>query len=68
MKKFAFFSVVTVAALSTTAAHAAGPDMSAITGAVDAGTIVAAIAAIAAIKILPPVASWGYNQVIKLFR
>lgn len=50
------------------AANAAGPDMSALTGAVDAGTIVAAIAAVAAIKILPPVASWGYNQVIKLFR
>lgn len=49
-------------------ANAAGPDMSALTGAVDAGTIVAAIAAVAAIKILPPVASWGYNQVIKLFR
>lgn len=49
-------------------ANAAGPDMSAMTGAVDAGTIVAAIAAVAAIKILPPVASWGYNQVIKLFR
>ena len=49
-------------------AFAAGPDMSAITGAVDAGTIVVAIGAVAAIKILPGVARWGYAQVMKLFR
>lgn len=64
MKKFLLVASVAVAG----AANAAGPDMSALTGAVDAGTIVAAIAAVAAIKILPGVASWGYNQVIKLFR
>lgn len=61
-------SLAAVAAVVGFSANAAGPDMSALTGAVDAGTIVAAIAAVAAIKILPPVASWGYNQVIKLFR
>lgn len=64
MKKIA----VVLAVLSPAVFAAGGPDMSALTGAVDASTIVAAIAAVAAIKILPPVASWGYNQVIKLFR
>jgi hypothetical protein len=49
-------------------ALAAGPDMSPLTGAVDASTIVVAIGAVAAIKILPGVARWGYNQVMKLFR
>lgn len=61
-------SLALVAAVVGFGAQAAGPDMSALTGAVDAGTIVAAIAAVAAIKILPPVASWGYNQVIRLFK
>ena len=36
--------------------------------AVDASTIVAAIAAIAAIKVLPGVAKWGFNKVIGWFR
>ena len=49
-------------------AFAAGPDMSAITGAVDAGTIVVAIGAVAAIKVLPGVARWGYNQVMRMFK
>ncbi|WP_283149420.1 hypothetical protein [Silvimonas soli] len=50
-------------------ANAAGTglDFSAITGAIDASTIVAAISAIAAIKILPGVAKWGYNKVIGWF-
>ncbi len=43
-------------------------DFSGITGAVDATTIVAALTAIAAIKILPGVAKWGYNKVIGWFR
>lgn len=43
-------------------------DMSGVTGAVDAATIVAAISAIAAIKILPGVAKWGYNKVIGWFK
>lgn len=49
-------------------ASAAGIDFSAVTGAIDATTIVAAIAAIAAIKILPGVARWGFNQVITWFK
>jgi hypothetical protein len=49
-------------------ASAAGPDFSAITGAIDSSTIVTAIAAIAAIKILPGVARWGFNQVITWFK
>lgn len=60
---------VAVIALSLVAfgSQAAGTDMSGITGAVDVSTIVAAIAAIAALKILPGVARWGFNQVQKLF-
>ncbi|QIE87781.1 hypothetical protein [Pseudomonas nitroreducens] len=50
------------------AAAGAALDFSAITGAIDASTIVAAIAAIAAIKVLPGVAKWGYNKVIGWFR
>lgn len=43
-------------------------DFSAITEAIDATTIVAAISAIAAVKILPGVAKWGYSKVIGWFR
>ena len=42
-------------------------DFTAVTSAVDATTIVAAITALAAIKILPGVAKWGYNKVIGWF-
>lgn len=43
-------------------------DFTNVTAAVDATTIVAALTAIAAIKILPGVARWGYNKVIGWFR
>ena len=43
-------------------------DFTNITAAVDATTIVAALTAIAAIKILPGVARWGYNKVIGWIR
>lgn len=43
-------------------------DFSSVTSAVDATTIVAALTAIAGIKILPGVARWGYNKVIGWFR
>ncbi len=43
-------------------------DFTAITSAVDATAIVGAISAIAAIKILPGVAKWGFNKVIGWFR
>jgi len=43
-------------------------DFTAITAAIDATTIVAAISAIAAVKILPGVAKWGYGKVIAWFR
>ena len=43
-------------------------DFANVTAAVDATTIVAAITAIAAIKIAPGVAKWGYNKVIGWFR
>lgn len=60
---------VSLVVLSTASAGAfaagGGMDFSAITGAIDASTIVAAIAAVAAIKILPPVARWGFNQILQ---
>ncbi|MGH8601245.1 MAG: hypothetical protein ACREXR_00210 [Gammaproteobacteria bacterium] len=43
-------------------------DFTAITSAVSATTIVAAIGAIAAVKILPGVAKWGFGKVINWFR
>lgn len=42
--------------------------MDALIAAVDADAIVAAITAIAAIKILPGVSKWGFNKVIGWFR
>ena len=43
-------------------------DFTALTAAIDATTIVAALTAIAAVKILPNVAKWGYNKVISWVR
>lgn len=43
-------------------------DFSALISAVDGATVVAAIAAVAAIKIGPNVARWGFNKVISWFR
>lgn len=43
-------------------------DFTAILAAVDATTVVTAIGAIAAIKILPGVAKWGFGKVIGWFR
>ncbi|WP_273024676.1 hypothetical protein [Rheinheimera sp.] len=40
----------------------------AVTGAVAADVVVAAIAAVAAIKILPGVATWGFSKIIGWFR
>ncbi|EPW2921234.1 hypothetical protein [Pseudomonas aeruginosa] len=40
----------------------------AIVSAIDASTIVTAIGAIAAVKVLPGVAKWGFNKVIGWFR
>ena len=42
-------------------------DFTAITAAVDVTTILAAVAAIAAIKVLPAFTRWGYKQVTKMF-
>ena len=39
-----------------------------ILAAVDATTVVAAITAVAAVKILPNVAKWGFNKVISWIR
>lgn len=43
-------------------------DFASITSAVDGTVIVAAITAIAAIRILPGVAKWGYGKVIEWFK
>lgn len=43
-------------------------DFASVIAAVDAGTIVAALAALAAVKILPGVAKWGFGKVIGWFR
>ncbi len=66
--KFVLVAASAASALIAGSAVAAGPDMSPLTGAVDASTIVVAIGAVAAIKILPGVARWGYGQVMKLFK
>ncbi len=59
-------AIFVVAAIST-AANAAGLDMSGITGAVDAATVVAAISSIAVIKFGPSFAKWGYAKVTSMF-
>ncbi len=66
MKKVALVVLTTMSAGAFAAGG--GLDFSAITGAIEASTIVAAIAAVAAIKILPPVARWGFNQIITWWR
>ena len=43
-------------------------DFTGLTAAVNATTVVAAITTIAAVKMLPGVAKWGYNKVIGWFR
>ena len=43
-------------------------DFSTLTAAVDSTTIVAGLTALAAVKIAPGVAKWGYNKVIGWFR
>ncbi len=49
-------------------ADATGLDMTGITGAVDVTTVLAAITALAAIKVGPSFAKWAYNKVIGWFR
>lgn len=43
-------------------------DFTTLTAAVSGTTIVAGITAVAAIKMAPGVARWGYGQVIRWFR
>lgn len=43
-------------------------DFTTITGAIDATTVIAALTAVAAIKITPNVAKWGYSKVVNWFR
>ncbi|WP_143512600.1 hypothetical protein [Vreelandella utahensis] len=67
---FLALSLMLVSAMAAASGGGGGGgqlDMSGVTSAVDASTIVAAISSIAAIKILPGVARWGYNKVIGWF-
>lgn len=59
--------VVVAASVSSNAA-AAALDFTALTTAVDVTTVVAAISAIAALKMAPGFARWAYSKVIGWFR
>lgn len=61
------FAALIMSMVAITPANAA-LDFTGLTVAVDATTIVAALTAIAAIKMLPGVAKWGFNKVIGWFR
>lgn len=54
--------------LGSAAAMAEGIDYSVVTGAVDGGSIVTAIAAIAAVLVLPIAAKWGFHKVMSMIR
>jgi len=49
-------------------AFAVGPDFSTLTAAVDFGTVVTAVLAIAALMMLPKVAGWGARKVLGFIR
>ncbi|MBB5190719.1 hypothetical protein HNQ50_001441 [Silvimonas terrae] len=55
------------AALAAPTFAAGGLDFSGVSGAIDATSVVAAITAVAAIKVLPGFARWGYNKLIGWF-
>lgn len=57
-----------VGLLALSGAANAALDFTAVTAAVTSTEIVTAIGAVAAIKILPGVARWGYSMVITWFR
>ena len=71
MKKLSIYAQKLVAAGAvalavSTSAHATGTDYSALTGAVDAASIVTALGTIAGVMMLPRVAKWGYRQVMSM--
>lgn len=49
-------------------AQTSGPDFSSLTAAVDFGTVVTAVLAIAALMMLPKVAGWGARKVLGFIR
>lgn len=72
-KKTKLLTAIQLALATAALAMLASPanaalDFSGVTGAVDGATVVAAITTVAAIKILPGAAKWGYNKVIGWFR
>jgi len=66
--KYGAKAFATATALVGASAFAAGPDMSALTGAVDFGTVTAAILAIAAVYAVVYVARNGAGQVLSMLR
>lgn len=68
-KQQSAIAVATVAALAmvSTSANAA-LDFSGVTGAISNTEVLAAITAVAAIKMAPGAAKWGYNKLIGWFR
>ena len=65
-RKVSSFATGVVLAVASVGAFADGTDYSAVTGAVDATSIVAAIGAIAGIMMLPRVAKWGFRTVMSM--
>lgn len=61
-------AVALVALLGGAPAFAAGLDFSTLTGSVDFSTVVTALLAIAALMMLPKVASWGAKKVLGFIR
>lgn len=55
-------------ALTAAGASHAALDFTAVTGAIDVTAVVAALTAIAALKIAPGFTKWAYNKVIGWFR
>jgi hypothetical protein len=49
------------------AANAAGIDFSGVTAAIDVTTVLAAISAVAALKVSPVFAKWAYSKLINWF-
>ena len=59
---------VVLASAGPVFAQATGPDFSSLTGAVDFGTVVTAVIALAGLMMAPKVAGWGARKVLGFIR
>ncbi|WP_019864826.1 hypothetical protein [Methylovulum miyakonense] len=59
---------VTAASVILSSPANAALDFTDVTGAIDNGTLLAAIGVLAVVKVAPGFARWGFNQVIRWFR